>query len=954
MTAGPPSIGARLAEVVDPRRVLTRPLDLAAWASDASVYHLVPQAVVHAATVEDIRALFRASHAARVPITFRAAGTSLSGQAVTDGVLVECARHWRRVDVEDGGRRVRVQPGAIGGHVNRRLAAFGTRLGPDPASINSCTVGGILANNSSGMCCGVAQNAYQTLDSLTIVLPSGTVIDTGAADADARLHALEPALASGLLALKARIEANVALASRIRAKYRMKNTNGYGLNAFVDFDRAVDILAHLMVGSEGTLGFIAEAVLRTVPDLPVRHTGLLLFDSLHAACATIGSLERAGARALELMDRAALRSVDRQPGAPDVLRTLPDGAAGLLVEFQAPDEVDRPGLRALATDATGGLRLVSAPIWTDEAAEQARLWRIRQGMFPSVGAARRPGTAVIIEDVAFPVPALAGAAVDLTGLFAAHGYDDAIIFGHAKDGNLHFVLTPSFDDPASVDRYARFLDATVRLVVERYDGALKGEHGTGRNMAPFVAAEWGPDGVAIMRRVKALADPEGLLNPGVILNDDERVHVRHLKTLPPVAPDIDACIECGYCEPHCPSRDLTLTPRQRIVVQRAMARLGAASATDDVVSSLRRGFEYAGLDTCAVDGLCATACPVGIDTGQFVKQLRGERHTGVARSLAAGAAGRLWEVEQLVRVGLRAGHAAARAIGHRGVAGIVRALARLSGTGLPPWTPDMPRAARRLPTTDPRGATAIYLPSCLTRVFAPAAPDGPTLAESLIAVAARAGHPLHVPDGVAGTCCGMPFSSKGFAEAYAATVNRTVERLWGWSDGGRLAVVIDTSPCTYGLRTCRPSLTPENRPRFDALQIVDAVAFLGADCLPRLAIVRRRAHVAVHPVCSLVKMSLVPHLLDVARACAERVTLPASAGCCGFAGDRGFLFPELTASATHDEAREIVAAGSTTGVSSSRTCEVGLSRATGLAFGPIVGLLDWATRPESPHAPSDS
>ncbi|MCL4847207.1 MAG: FAD-binding oxidoreductase [Acidobacteria bacterium] len=943
--AAPSTLAARLAQVVGSERVSTRPFDLLAWANDASVYHLVPQAVVHAATVEEIRALFRASHESRVPLTFRAAGTSLSGQAVTDGVLVECARHWRRVDIEDEGRRVRVQPGAIGGHVNRRLAPFGTRLGPDPASINACTIGGILANNSSGMCCGVAQNAYQTLVSLTIVLPSGTVLDTGADDADARLHALEPALASGLLALKAQIEASTALAARIRTKYRMKNTNGYSLNAFVDFDRAIDILAHLMVGSEGTLGFIAEAVLRTVPDLPVRHTGLLLFESLHAACAPIGPLERAGARALELMDRAALRSVDRQPGAPALLRTLPDGAAGLLVEFQAADEGRRPALRQLAADATGALSLVAGPLWTDDAGEQARLWRIRQGMFPSVGAARRAGTAVIIEDVAFPVPALADAAVDLTRLFAVHGYDDAIIFGHAKDGNLHFVLTPSFDDRASIDRYARFLEATTRLVVEKYDGALKGEHGTGRNMAPFVEAEWGPDGVEIMRRVKALADPAGLLNPGIILNDDDRAHVAHLKTLPPVAPEVDTCIECGYCEPHCPSRDLTLTPRQRIVVKRAMARLERTTGDDEALRRLRDDFDYAGLETCAADGMCATACPVGIDTGQLVKRLRGERHSDVARWLADVAAGRLWEVEQLVRAGLRAGHTASRVIGTRGVAALTRSLGRVTGAGFPEWTGDMPRAARRLPTTDRVGAVAIYLPSCLTRVFAPVDLDGPSVAESLVAVAARAGRPVHVPHDVAGACCGVPFSSKGFAGAHEATVNRTIERLWAWSDRGRLPVVVDTSPCTYGLQTCRPALTPENQRRFDDLQVLDAVTFACDECLPRLTIRRREPHVAAHPVCSLVKMQLLPQLVAVTSACAEQTTVPASTGCCGFAGDRGFLHPELTASATRDEAIEIVAAGPTACVSTSRTCEIGLSRATGHPFGSVISLLDRATTP---------
>ena len=202
-------------------------------------------------------------------------------------------------------------------------------------------MGGILSNNSSGMCCGVVQNAYHTLESLTFVLPSGTVIDTAAPDADDAVPRLEPALAQGLLDLKAEIEGNPVLAARIRAKYRMKNTTGYSLNAFMDFDRPVDIFRNLLVGSEGTLAFIAEAVLRTVPDLPVKVTGFLLFPDIHAACAAIVPLRDAGAAALELLDRASLRSVENQPGIPPNIKDLPEGAAALLVEFQGTDEVDR-------------------------------------------------------------------------------------------------------------------------------------------------------------------------------------------------------------------------------------------------------------------------------------------------------------------------------------------------------------------------------------------------------------------------------------------------------------------------------------------------------------------------------------------------------------------------------------------------------------------------------------
>ncbi len=938
-----------LASIVGPARVLDRPVDLIAFASDASFYRLIPRAVVFAGSIEEVRALFRLSHDRRLPLTFRAAGTSLSGQAVTDGVLVEVARHWRGIQVLDKGAKVKVQPGVIGAHVNHALRPYRAKMGPDPASINTCTVGGILSNNSSGMCCGVAQNAFHTLESLTFVLPSGTVIDTAASDADARFHEAEPALAAGLLALKTELEANAPLAQRIRAKYKTKNTTGYSLNAFLDFDRAVDIFRHLLVGSEGTLAFIAEAVLRSVADLPVKVTGFLLFPDLHAACAAILPLKEAGAAALELLDRASLRSVENQAGIPPTIKALPEGAAALLAEFHGADESARQDLERLALGATAGLTLLEPARFTHDPTEQALFWKIRSGTFPSVGAVRKRGTTVIIEDVAFPIEVLADAAVDLTKLFARHGYDEAIIFGHAKDGNLHFVITQSFNDAAAIDRYARFIDDVVELVVHKYDGALKAEHGTGRNMAPFVETEWGPEAKAIMERLKDLADPQRLLNPGVILNADPRGHLADLKPMPGVEEEVDKCIECGYCEPKCPSRELTLTPRQRIVVRREISRLAATGENAPLLASLEQAFPYMALDTCAVDGLCATACPVGIDTGQLTKRFRRASHSRTSKWIALKVARNFAAVEPLVRLGLRTGHLVQRAFGAKAMPGLTRMLKGLGSSHQ--WSPEMPRAAKAaLPETSADGAQAIYFPACISRMMGhlPGETDDLSLAEAFVKVAARAGVPLHIPLEVEGTCCGVPFSSKGYDEAHRHAVNQAIERFWSWSGEGRLPVVVDTSPCTHGLFSSRAYLTPANQERFDRLCILDSVAFAHDELLPRLTVGRKTGSVALHPVCSVTKMGIATKLENLARACAERVVVPRDAGCCGFAGDRGFSHPELTAAATRHEAAEVRREQVDACYSSSRTCEVGLTRSTGQIYRSILYLLETATRPEMP------
>ncbi len=934
-----------LLAILGPESVLDRPIELIAFASDASFYRLIPKAVVFAGCVEDIRRLFCLSHERKVPMTFRAAGTSLSGQAISDGILVEVARHWRGLQVLEGGAKVRVQPGVIGAQVNHALRAFRAKMGPDPASINTCTVGGILSNNSSGMCCGVAQNAYHTLESLTFVLPTGTVIDTAAPDADEQFRLAEPALAEGLLRIKADLEAHPALAARIRAKYRTKNTTGYSLNAFMDFDRPVDIFRHLLVGSEGTLAFIAEAVLKSVPDLPVKVTGFLLFPDLHAACAAIVPLRDAGAAALELLDRASLKSVEAQPGIPPGIKSLAEGAAALLVEFHGREEAIRAELERTALVATIGLKLLEPARFTHDPAEQALMWKLRSGTFPSVGAVRKRGTTVLIEDVAFPVDRLADAALDLTKLFAKHGYEEAIIFGHAKDGNLHFVITQSFNDPIAVDRYANFMEDVVELVVKKYDGALKAEHGTGRNMAPFVEAEWGPEAKAVMEKLKNLVDPLRLLNPGVILNADPKAHLTNLKPMPGVEEEVDKCIECGYCEPKCPSRELTLTPRQRIVVRREMARLEANREHPALLTSLQEAFPYMALDTCAVDGLCATACPVSIDTGQLTKRFRKASHRRCAQKIALSVARNFATVEPIMRVALRSGHLVQSIFGPKVMPFITRVLKAFGASHQ--WSPEMPKAAKApLPTTSLEGAQAIYFPACISRMMGhlPGEPQEMSLVEALVKVSERAGVPVHIPLDVAGTCCGVPFSSKGYDEAHRYTVNRAIEKFWEWSQGGRLSVVMDTSPCTFGMVTSRAYLTPANQTKFDRLKIIDSTAFAHDVLLPRLRVARKVNAVVLHPVCSLTKMDLLPKLEGVARACADTVEVPRDAGCCGFAGDRGFTHPELTASATQHEAHEVKAQSFDGHYASSRTCEVGMTRATGEVYRSFLYLLEWATR----------
>lgn len=941
----PNGLRNELAQIIAVDRILDRPIDLIAFASDASFYHLIPKVIVFPNSIQEIQALFQYSRQRRIPLTFRSAGTSLSGQSVTDGILVEVKRNWQRISVLEDGKKLQVEPGVIGGYANLTLLPFKAKIGPDPASINACTLGGILSNNSSGMCCGVSQNAYHTLDSLTFVLPSGTVINTAESNANEQFRDKEPELTNGLLKLREQILANAELTQRIRVKYRMKNTMGYALNAFIDYEKPVDIFSHVLIGSEGTLAFIAEAILNTVPVLPYKYTGLLIFPNLHAACEAIVPFRDAGAKALELMDRASLRSVENQPGMPLYMRMLPDDAAGLLVEFQVADAAEIPAMKAAAENTIVGLHLLEPAVFTEDKIQQEQLWHIRHGMYPSIGAVRKSGTTAIIEDVAFPIEHLADAAVDLTQLFKKHGYGNAIIYGHAKDGNLHFVITQSFNDEAAIAQYANLIEDVVELVVKKYDGALKAEHGTGRNMAPFVEAEWGGEALEIMRHLKTLVDPDYLLNPGVIVNSDPKAHLQDLKSIPTIEAIADKCIECGYCERVCPSRELTLTPRQRIVVRREMVRQGL-NGKSPLLQALQKEYPYMGLDTCAGDGMCATACPVKINTGELMRLFRHQENSSVAETIAKRAAENFALVERAARVGLGIGHLVQNTLGAGTMIGITGLIRSIIGSQFPRWSPEIPQPTKSLPITEQKGAKAVYLPSCMTRICGniPGELSDRSLQATLVTLADRADVPLYLPSGVTGTCCGLAFEAKGFVDAEKASANRTTDRLWNWSNHGELPIVMDASACSQYLRNSRHLLTPENQAKFDQFKIYDSVDFAHDKLLPNLQITRKLNSVVLHPICSLMEMGLQPNLEAIAHACANQVIVPLNANCCGFAGDRGFTFPELTASATHHEAEDLEGKPYDAYISSNRMCEVGMTRATGKIYRSHIHLLEEATR----------
>ncbi|MGW4052411.1 FAD-binding and (Fe-S)-binding domain-containing protein [Streptomyces sp. NPDC004779] len=935
-----------LAALIGPEKVLSGVSDLVRYASDASPYRFLPQVVVVAEDVDDISAVLSYAHGKGREVVFRAAGTSLNGQAQGEDILVDVRRHWVGVEVLDGGARARIRPGTTVVRANAALAPHGRVLGPDPASAVACTIGGVVANNASGMTAGTTRNSYRTVSSLTFVLPGGTVVDTADPAADEELARAEPRLCAGLLALKAEIEADAELTARIRAKYEIKNTNGYRLDAFLDGATPVGILRGLMVGSEGTLGFLSEVVFDTLPLDRLVSTALLFFPTLPAAAAAVPRFNEAGALAVELMDGNTLRASVRVPGVPADWAELPKDTTALLVEFRAPDEPSLAAYERAAGEVLAGLDLV-APVpsvdnaFTRDPAVIGGYWKARKAFVTAVGGSRPSGTTLITEDFAVPPSRLAEACGELLDLQARHGFDAAVA-GHAAHGNLHFLLAFDAADPADVERYASFMDDFCKLTVERFDGSLKAEHATGRNIAPFLELEWGPKATELMWRTKELIDPDGVLAPRIVLDRDPQAHLRGLKTIPSVERIADPCIECGFCEPTCPSHDLTTTPRQRIVLRREMLRQADGSPVEQ---RLLEAYGYDAVDTCAGDSTCKLACPVGIDTGALMKEFRHERHSPREERIAALAARHFRAVESAARLAVGAADRMGDGFLER-VTGLARKAVRPDL--VPEWLPEIPGAARhRLPRTHRPAATAVYYPACVNRIFGnPDGVAGPSLPEAVVAVSARAGRPVWIPDDVAGTCCATIWHSKGYGAGNEVMANRIVEAAWGWTAGGRLPLVVDASSCTLGIaHEVVPYLTDDNRALHAELTVVDSLVWAADELLPRLDARRRVESAVVHPTCSMRHLGDADKLTEIAGFCAEEVVVPVDAGCCAFAGDRGMLHPELTASATAREAAEVTARPFDAHLSANRMCEIGMDRATGRRYASALLALEHATRP---------
>ena len=566
------------------------------------------------------------------------------------------------------------------------------------------------------------------------------------------------------------------------------------------------------------------------------------------------------------------------------------------------------------------------------------MWDIRKGLFPSVCFARKKGTTVIIEDIAVPIDNLRDCLLDLQEMFQKYVYENTIIWGHVFDGNVHFVLTPDLSDKAEIDKYKAFMDELAALVVDKYDGSLKAEHGTGRNMAPFVKREWGEQVYGAMQKIKTIFDPDHMLNPGVIINEDPEAHAKNIKPMPPAHDLVDTCTECGFCERNCMSHDFTLSARQRIVIFREMTRLTASGEDPERLKHLREQYQWYGDRTCATDGLCALTCPVEIDTGQLIKSLRQDQLTPTARGFAAQIAKRMDTVTAFTRFGLNMLTGMHRMLGTRWMTAISTKMRSLSGDRLPLWTSAMPRGGKASSWHaygSEQADKIVYFPACINRSMGP---NGNSQEISLTQVTQsllkKAGYSILYPAAMDTLCCGMPFASKGIVETAEEKARELGEALLRVSDNGQIPILCDMSPCLYHMKE-----TLDSR-----LQLFEPIEFTLKFLVDRLEIQKAPETVAIHTVCSAKKMGLEADFLKLAELCAEKVVTP-DVICCGFAGDRGFTVPELNAFGLR-RLKPQLSPEVRAGYSTSRTCEIGLTSHSGIDYQSILYLVDRCSSPQ--------
>ncbi|QIZ76698.1 FAD-binding and (Fe-S)-binding domain-containing protein [Ferrimonas lipolytica] len=926
----------QLKQVIGEDAVTDDPVRRFAWSTDGSYFRIVPELVVTANSLEQVKQTLAVARNHQVPITFRAAGTSLSGQAVGEGILLRLGYDgFRNIDISDDHQHVTLGSAVIGADANAKLKPLDKKIGPDPATLASCMVGGIVNNNASGMCCGTTENSYKTIDSAKLLFADGTFLNTGCEESKQAFKQARPELLQTIAELTAKTQANVELSKRIKQKFEIKNTTGYSLNALIDYNDPFDVLNHLVVGSEGTFAFVEEVTYRTVEEARYKASAMAVFYNMVDAANAIPPLKIPAVAAAELLDWASIKAITGKKGMPNWLDQLPEGAAILLIECRANDDDTLAKYTKQASQAIAHIKTERPIEFSTDPSVYGKYWAMRSGLFPIIGGERPAGSSVIIEDVAFRVEDLAAGAADLTELFHKHGYPEGVIYGHAKDGNFHFIITPHFRSQADIDQFERFMADVATLVIDKYDGSMKAEHGTGRAVAPFVEMEWGVQAYELMKELKAAFDPTNLLNPGVVINDDKDIHIKDIKQAAVVDGWVDRCIECGFCEKTCPTSALNMSPRQRITTLREIARLEDSGAAAEA-AELRQAAQYDVIDTCVACQLCVISCPVDNNMGMLVRKLRGPQIDSTAQKVLDFQANNFGAVNQVLSTGFDVLHGVHKITGST-VTKKLMDIGRKISSEVPYWDPSFPRGGNLpKPSTPTTGQpTVVYFAACGGRTFGPTPedPDSTTLPDVMTTLLERAGFNVVIPNKTRQLCCGQMWESKGDYKNADMKRDELIDALAQMTNNGEYPVIIDALSCTK--RTLQDSDID--------FTMLDAVEFIHDQVMPKLPAKKRKSSVALHIGCTATHMNAGGMMEAIVRAYCDEIVKPEGIICCGFAGEKGLYKPEINESALR-HLKTKLPSEIDEGYYANRMCEMGLTRHSGISYRHLAYLVEECTR----------
>lgn len=924
--------------IKDDCRVLTSYIQRFAYGVDASCYRYIPKLVLKPSNEAEVQKIIKLAKTYQIPLTFRGSGTSLSGQACGDSVLVVCGNDWQEIEASE--QSIWLECGVIGSDANEALKPYGKKIGPDPATINNASIGGIFSNNSSGMCCGTKQNSYQTIKSIRVILEDGSILDTSDSKSVQEFIHSHPEMIKDLQEIAEQICADEELKSEISRKFAIKNTTGYSLNTFVDFKDIKDILNHIFIGAEGTLGFVSRVEYHTVEDKAHKACSLLFYENLSLASKAIEILAQNQeiVSAAEIMDYSCLKATQGMKGIPQEIQSVKEGNCALLIQLESNEREELGQNIGIITSLIQSIPTLFPIHFSLDANIQASWWKIRKAILPIAASRRRAGSTVITEDICFEIANFAKGIERIGELFDKFNFE-GMIFGHALSGNVHFIICPILSLQEERERFGKFMEEMIDVVVA-LKGSTKAEHGTGRMIAPFVEREWGKKAYAINRRIKEIFDPSNIFNPDVIISDDPQIHLKNLKPSNTIREDLNQCMECGFCERFCPSRNLTLTPRQRIVVFREIERLKALqNPTQEEkweLEELERDYAYFGVQTCATCGMCAMACPLQIAAGKV--SIICNHPSQKALSIAKKVSQNMPQAVKIARFGVASSNLISKLIGKKNLKSLTLAMNKKFRTPIAPIFMPSLNHYKLQSKISSNPQKVIYFTSCLNRVFAPneSAKDKRSIQEVFESLCKKSKIDVIYPKGIEKMCCGKAFRDFTPKDPSITPLKETLRILLEASKDGEIPIVLDHSACSAELITQVQTLKEAQ-----CLKVYDLSAFAQKFILPNLAITPISEPVGLHIICSTRKGGWMDSVFAIAKTCTtHQIFIDEKTQCCGFAGNKGFFYPESNSSALESLKKYFKTHPIHRLYSTSSTCEIGLSENTGKMWQHIIYLLD--------------